>query len=246
MNVNFKVKDAPDKQPVVFDQIFAEKVGGGIVKNSAFDLPLGLPIAEDGSCIKALFVYEAVGSSATTIKVKKGSGIAANDYIAIGKVSRQVSSIDSSNAAYDSLTIASTFGFEIAKGSVLYEASGASVDAVEEVAYGYYDAESTTEGALKVVASSAGEGEIALADVTPYHGIKNLAADDYVVLKNAVAGVAGADAAPKYAPKWLLGTPVPANSGDILVKLVNGANVRKGVAPVADAVAELMPLITLQ
>lgn len=46
---------------------------------------------------------------------------------------------------------------------------------------GYYDATSSTVGALKVVASGASTGEINLADATPYFGSKTLAADDYVV-----------------------------------------------------------------
>lgn len=46
---------------------------------------------------------------------------------------------------------------------------------------GYYDAESTDAGALKVVASDATTGQINLADVTPYFGSKTLAANDYVV-----------------------------------------------------------------
>lgn len=46
---------------------------------------------------------------------------------------------------------------------------------------GYFDATESTEGALKVVASSPSDGEIKLADVTPYFGSKTLAANMYVV-----------------------------------------------------------------
>ena len=48
---------------------------------------------------------------------------------------------------------------------------------------GYFDATSSTEGAVKVVANSATptDGEIKLSDVTPYFGSKTLAANDYVV-----------------------------------------------------------------
>ena len=241
----FRSVEPGKNDPVIFDQIFAEKVGGGNVKNCAFDLHPGIAISADGYPIKAYVVVEAVADDATSIKVKKNSGVAVGDYIATGKVSRQVSAIDATTSQeFDTITIASTFGIEISAGTILFQAAGASTAAVKEVAYGYYDATSETEGALKVVASSAGEGEIALASVTPYHGIKNLAADDYVVLKNAVAGVEGVDAAPKYTPKYLLGTFVEANSGDELVKLVNGANIRKESAPVADEVVALMPGIT--
>jgi len=48
---------------------------------------------------------------------------------------------------------------------------------------GYFDATADTEGALKIVASSPADGEIALADVkAAYLGEKTLAADMYVVL----------------------------------------------------------------
>ncbi len=56
---------------------------------------------------------------------------------------------------------------------------------IECTDYGYIDAESTTDGALKIVASNPSEGEIALASVTPYLGEKTLAVNDYVVLQNA-------------------------------------------------------------
>lgn len=46
---------------------------------------------------------------------------------------------------------------------------------------GYFDATESTEGALKVVASSPSDGEIKLSDVAPYFGSKSLAANMYVV-----------------------------------------------------------------
>lgn len=47
-------------------------------------------------------------------------------------------------------------------------------------------------------------------------------------------------AAPALTPVYLLGENIPANSGDVLTKLVNIANVRKETAPVADEVVALM------
>lgn len=46
---------------------------------------------------------------------------------------------------------------------------------------GYFPADSTTEGALQVKASSATDGQINQADVTPYFGEGTPAADSYVV-----------------------------------------------------------------
>ena len=240
---NFKVNEEPGKMPVIFDQVFAEKAGGGIVKNAAYDRHPGLAVSEDGVCLKAARLVEAITAVSTTIKVTKDNGFAVNDYVATGKIAVQITAIDKSHDDYDILT--ASLGVALAKGAVVFEATTASVEAVEEVAYGYYDADSETEGALKVVASSAGEGEIALADVTPYHGIKNLAANDYVVLKNKVDGVAGVDATPKVVPAFVLGTFLPANCGDELAKLVNGANVRKEPALFPAEIADMMKGIHL-
>lgn len=84
-----------------------------------------------------------------------------------------------------SITVATADIDAVAVGDFLSIADKASAPAPA----GYYDAQSTDEGALKVVASDATTGQINLADVTPYYGSKSpLAADDYVILKDAEAG----------------------------------------------------------
>jgi hypothetical protein len=54
--------------------------------------------------------------------------------------------------------------------------------AAEKDLSGYYQVDSTTTGALKVVAANAtpGEGEIKITSVTPYKSAKELAVNDYV------------------------------------------------------------------
>lgn len=52
-------------------------------------------------------------------------------------------------------------------------------------------------------------------------------------------------AEPIYTPKYVTGNRVPANRGDFPVRLINGANLRKETACIADEVVALMPLITL-
>lgn len=57
---------------------------------------------------------------------------------------------------------------------------------------------------------------------------------------------ASADAAePIVAPVYVTGNRVPANEGDFPVRLINGANLRKETACIANEVAALLPLITL-
>ena len=60
---------------------------------------------------------------------------------------------------------------------------------------GYFDATSSTAGALKVVASDATTGQINLADVTPYFGSKTLAANEGYYMKASGANVYRATAA---------------------------------------------------
>lgn len=71
---------------------------------------------------------------------------------------------------------------------------------------GYFDATSSTVGALKVVASGASTGEINLADATPYFGSKTLAADDYVIAGTQYTTYALGNGAFEYAD---LGADVP-------------------------------------
>lgn len=122
------------------------------------------------------------GGTTTKPRIGKGNLFEVGDVVfkvgSDGSVSRAITSIDRSNADYDVLTF----------GSALTGLTANDVIA-EATPYGYYDAESTDEGALKVVASGATDGQINLASVTPYNGSKTLAANDYVVLKNATVKV---------------------------------------------------------
>ena len=60
------------------------------------------------------------------------------------------------------------------------------------------------------------------------------------------AKAASADSAePIYKPKYVTGKRVPAGKGDFPVRLINGANLRKGTACIADEIAEILPMITL-
>lgn len=178
MEVKFSHTEAPAPKPIIFEQIFAEKPGGGLLANHTFDVKEGMAVGLNAEgkyqAIKAAILYEDAASSATTIKVKKGSGVAANDFLATGKKAVKVTKVVTTEANYDVLTI--SLGVEVKAGNVLYQAVAASDSAAE----------------LAVV------------------------------------------------PVYLVGDDVPANSGDFMVKLVNGANIRKETAPVADEVVAQM------
>lgn len=181
MEVKFSHTEAPAPKPIVFEQIFAEKPGGGLLANHDFDvkegMAAGLNAAGKYQAIKAPMLYEDATSDATTIKVYKGSGIVTGDFLATGKKSAKVTKVVTTDPNFDVLTI--TLGEALTVGKVLYQATGAA-DGTQ------------AEAALAVV------------------------------------------------PVYLVGDEVPANSGDFMVKLVNGANIRKETAPVADEVVAQM------
>ncbi len=117
------------------------------------------------------------GGTTTKPRVEKGSNFQVGDVVmdlANDAKTTTIKAIDTSNPDYDVLTLNAAIS-TLAEGHFIQEA----------IDYGYIDAESTTEGALKIVASEPSEGQIALASVTPYLGEKTLAADDYVVLQKA-------------------------------------------------------------
>lgn len=142
----------------------------------------GVPVEVNFSELSAAVIKIAsVLSGGTTSKprIAKGHLFAVGDVIAkVGKEDKSVtiSSIDTGNADYDVLNLSAAIT-GLSNGDAIVEATE----------YGYIDAESTTEGALKVVASGATTGQINLADVTPYLGEKTLAANDYVLLQKSVA-----------------------------------------------------------
>lgn len=117
------------------------------------------------------------GGTTSKVRVAKGHLFAVGDVVAkVGKTDKSVSisTIDTSNADYDVLNLSAAIT-GLTTNDVIIESRD----------YGYIDATSTTEGALKIVESNPSDGQIALASVTPYLGEKTLAANDYVVLQTA-------------------------------------------------------------
>jgi len=183
MNVNFEYKDAGVATPVYFEQIFAEKPGGGRVANPDYDVLPTTAVAVNSNGlyvpIKGYRLVAAVADDDTTIKIAKGSGVKVGEFIGHGAKAVACSAVDTSNADYDTVTV--TMGVEIAKDVVLYQAKAASADSAE----------------------------------------------------------------PKATPQFITYDPVFAGKGDQLTRLVNGANIRKETANIADEVAALLPTITL-
>jgi len=122
--------------PVVIEQVYAEKPGGGMLENQAYDVKQGTAVYQKANSnlfapIKSYKLYAAVTSDDTTIKIEKGSGIAVGDVIGKAKKAVASTAVDTSNAAYDEVTV--TMGVSIAKGTILYQAASASSNAASPV-----------------------------------------------------------------------------------------------------------------
>lgn len=181
MNVNTKFNEAPKAAPVVIEQVYAEKPGGGRVVSEDYEIKQGTAVYADGTKFKAIKSARLVANAAAedaTVKVAKGSGIKANEFVGTAKKSVKVTAVDNSNEDYDVLTV--SLGVQLKAGDVLYQAGSASTTAT-----------------------------------------------------------------PLATPIYVVGNDVPANAGDVAVRLINGANLRKETAPIAPEVAALIPTINL-
>lgn len=127
MNVNFKFNEAAKNENVYFDQVFAEKVGGGLVANPSFDLLPSTAVGYDADGnlqpIKVYQVVEAVNADATAIKIAKGSGVVVGDVLAYNGKGVACSAVDYSNDDYDLVTI--SFATAIPADALLYQAAAA-------------------------------------------------------------------------------------------------------------------------
>lgn len=92
-------------------------------------LPSFTPIAADLKkktaqvAIRVTVAEAFTTGSNTTLKIKKNPFVYANMFLGNGSGGAQVSSIDKTNADYDTLTLAADFGANLKVGDVLFEAS---------------------------------------------------------------------------------------------------------------------------
>lgn len=95
MNVNFEHADASAAEPIVFEQVFAEKLGGGIVKNPTNDLPTGTAVGQTADGTFAV-------ADGTTVKGEYLTGAK----VYAGKGDQAVRLINGANVRKESVTIA--------------------------------------------------------------------------------------------------------------------------------------------
>lgn len=108
---------------------------------------------------KVAIVQANATNSATAIRVTKGRQAKSGDYVAktIGGAAYAITAIDTSNAAYDVLTVGTTLGVALTAGDVLYvsSATGAAAGAYTITPKGllYEDAIAGTDTHISVVTS---------------------------------------------------------------------------------------------
>lgn len=114
---NFKKTESPEK--LVFVSKIETVPGGGTVavKDLGGDrVYAGAPLTKDENglyhVIKVAKVAENAGSTATSIKIAKGSNLKAGDYLGVaGTSAKQISAIDrEGSTSYDTVTLAATLG----------------------------------------------------------------------------------------------------------------------------------------
>ena len=127
MNVNFKYNEPAEAEKIYFEQIFAEKPGGGIVLNPEVDYPPATGVYKDGEQYYPIPFYRLVApvkASDTTIKIAKGSTIMKGTILGVGKKAVACTEVEKSHEEYDLVTI--TLGVACEAGQVLYHAATSS------------------------------------------------------------------------------------------------------------------------
>jgi hypothetical protein len=96
-------------------------------------LPVLCPLSVDfktrkAVAVKNVKVVEDAGTSATVIKIQKGSLAYVGMFVGTGVAGASVTAIDKTNKDYDSLTVNAALGVAVVKDQVLFEATSSGGD----------------------------------------------------------------------------------------------------------------------
>lgn len=142
MEVNFKYNEPAEAEKIYFEQIFAEKPGGGIVINPDIDYPPSTPVVESNTpgqytIFIQLVVYEDTPKGTPIIKIEKtpfgsnGIDMLSNLSIGFKKQAVEIQSFNANDPDFDRISIKTNFSSDLKKGDVLYLAKGVSEDNAE-------------------------------------------------------------------------------------------------------------------
>lgn len=157
--------DSAKSGKVIFQKVLETARGGFTLDTSGLSdgatIPAGTPIefneaTRKAKILKTAKVYETASGSPTQYKVEKGHNLAVGNPLAktVGSAAYAITAIDTSNAAYDLVTVGTTIG-AVAAGDVLFNSSatGGSAAALAVSAKGllYDDVEVSKDASLSVV-----------------------------------------------------------------------------------------------
>lgn len=159
-----KVNPAPTPTPEYWDEATAKRMEGSVETKAISNVPSGATIpkaaimGKDAEGKPALLKYATVfadtTAAATSIKVTKNSLISAGDVLSDGENVVAVSSINTSNADYDTLTVASGgLGVKKLAGDALFIAKSASelVPSVKPFGFVFADVKKESNNKVDVV-----------------------------------------------------------------------------------------------
>lgn len=130
---NVRYEDAAKFAPVVFEQVWGEKPGGGLIANPEYEVKQGTAVYADGSKFKPIKGYRLAknhnGENAS-IFIEKGSGVAVGDVIGYGTKSAAVQLIVE-HADMDEVQV--NVSEMMLKGRVLYQAQAPSTSAAKPI-----------------------------------------------------------------------------------------------------------------
>jgi hypothetical protein len=128
----------------VFQRVYENAQGGFTLSTtgltSGYMIPEGAPFGYNeatrvATLLKTAQMYASATNVATTYNVLKGHAFAVGDYLAsvVGGKAYAITAIDTSNAAYDILTVGTTLAVTLSAGDILFKSSatGASAAALD-------------------------------------------------------------------------------------------------------------------
>jgi hypothetical protein len=128
----------------VFQKVYENAQGGFTLSTtgltSGYTIPEGAPFGYNeatrvATLLKTAQMYASATNTDVTYQVKKGHAFATGDYLAsvVGGKAYAITAIDTSNAAYDILTVGTTLAVTLSAGDVLFKSSatGASAAALD-------------------------------------------------------------------------------------------------------------------
>jgi len=118
-------------------------------------LPRFTPVAADlktrmVKVVKNVKVLEEVAADATSVKIAKKSLAYVGMLLGTGAKGAKVTAIDTSNSAYDTLTLEAAFGAKVSADTVLFEASAAGTAPKNTANFVIYEETKVEEGIVLV------------------------------------------------------------------------------------------------